>query len=282
MRLGFNLLLVTDFVDESQLPFIERLAKTGYDGVEVPIFKGSIDHYRQLGRQLAEMGLGVTTSTAMFADHNPISHDAAVRSSAADVLKVAIDRSHALGSNMLIGPVHSAIGEFSGEAPSPTEFHRSVAVLQGVADHAKAGGVVIGVEYLNRFENYLLTTMADAVRYVDEIGHPSVGVMFDTFHAHIEEKESAGAIRLAGDRLVHFHASENDRGVPGTGQVRWQEVFRALKQVKYDGWVTIESFGRSLPAIAAATRVWRDLAISPEDVADRGQQFVRAAWAVAE
>ncbi len=123
--------------------------------------------------------------------------------------------------------------------------------------------------------------MADAVRLIDAVDHPAVGVMFDTFHAHIEEKNSAAAINLAGKRLVHVHLSENDRGTPGTGQVDWQDVMRALRRQKYKGWLTIESFSRALPNLAAATRVWRDLAPSLDDVAIRGHQFVQAAWEVA-
>jgi len=106
-------------------------------------------------------------------------------------------------------------------------------------------------------------------------------MMYDTFHAHIEEKNQEQAITASAGQFVHVHISENDRGTPGTGQVHWNGTFRALKQVKYDGWLTIEAFGRALPALAAATKVWRDLFPRPEEVYEQGLKFIKEKWATA-
>jgi D-psicose/D-tagatose/L-ribulose 3-epimerase len=282
MKLGMNLLLWTDHVTEAHLPVIEKLAKIGFDGVELPVFMGDEKHYRKLGKQLKSLGLGSTTVLAMGPDQNPVSPDAKVRAAALDALKAGIDRSAALGATIIAGPMHSALGVFSGTGPTSAELNRSADVLRAAGKHAKSAKITIAVEYLNRFENYLLTTMADTAKFIDKIDHPSVKLMFDTFHSHIEEKDSTQAIRTAGKRMVHVHVSENDRGVPGTGQVHWLDVMKELRCSGYDGWLTIESFGRALPNLAAATRVWRDLAPSQEDVAVRGHQFIRAAWATAK
>jgi len=281
MKLGMNLLLWTDNVTEAHLPVMETLAEIGFDGVELPVFMGDVKHYRRIGKHLKSLGLGVTTVLALGPDQNPVSPDARIRAAAADALAAAIDRSQALGATVLAGPVHSALGVFSGTAPTSAELKRSADILRAAGKRARDAKLVIAVEYLNRFENYLVTTMADTAKFIDRIDHPSVKLMFDTFHSHIEEKDSMQALRIAGNRLVHVHVSENDRGVPGTGQVRWLEVMRELRTSGYDGWLTIESFGRALPNLAAATRVWRDLAPSQEDVAIRGHQFIRAAWATA-
>ena len=106
-------------------------------------------------------------------------------------------------------------------------------------------------------------------------------MMYDTFHSNIEEKSIALAIHSCADMLCHVHISENDRGTPGTGQVRWDEAFSALKKTGYDGWFVIEAFGRALPDLAAATRVWRDLFPSPEHVWRNGLAFMKAQVAVA-
>nr|MBP9914086.1 sugar phosphate isomerase/epimerase [Opitutaceae bacterium] len=98
---------------------------------------------------------------------------------------------------------------------------------------------------------------------------------WDTFHAHIEEKNSPAALESIRQHLVHVHISENDRGTPGTGQVRWAETFATLQKIGYDRWLTIEAFGRALPDLAAATRVWRDLFAKPEDVYTQGLDFIR-------
>ncbi len=281
MNLGMNLFLWTDSVQETHLPLIEKLAKLGYQSVEVPVFAGDPEHFRKIGKRIAEMGLKTTSVLAMGSDTNPASPDAAIRKAAADSLKAAIDRSQALGSHILCGPLHSALGVFSGHGPTKTELKNSAAVLKSVGNHAKKAKVTLAVEYLNRFEAYLLTTMADTVAYIDAIDHPNIGLMFDTFHAHIEEKDSVAALQLTGDRLVHVHLSESDRGTPGTGQIAWTPVMRELRRRNYQGSLTIESFGRALPNLAAATRVWRDFFPSQDDVAIRGQQFLRAAWATA-
>jgi len=134
---------------------------------------------------------------------------------------------------------------------------------------------------LNRFECYFLTTAADAAAFVKQVDHPSFRTMYDTFHANIEEKSPAQGVQALGDRFVHVHISESDRGVPGTGMVHWDESFKALRQAKYDGWLVIEAFGRALPALAAATKVWRDLFPSADDVYTKGLQFMKAKWAAA-
>lgn len=100
-------------------------------------------------------------------------------------------------------------------------------------------------------------------------------MMWDTFHAHIEEKSTA-PIESVRRRLVHVHLSENDRGTPGTGQVQWEATFAALRKINYDRWLVIEAFGRALPDLAAATRVWRDLFDDPLTLCESGLKFIRS------
>jgi D-psicose/D-tagatose/L-ribulose 3-epimerase len=108
------------------------------------------------------------------------------------------------------------------------------------------------------------------------IGCSSIGILFDTFHANIEEKSLGAALDRTGAHLKHVHISENDRGVPGSGHVAWDEVFTTLGRMGYDRWLTIESFGFSLGALSAAAAIWRDLAPTPEDIAFEGMRFLRA------
>jgi D-psicose/D-tagatose/L-ribulose 3-epimerase len=134
----------------------------------------------------------------------------------------------------------------------------------------------MAVEYLNRFEIYFLTTAAQAARFVRAVDHPYCKMMYDSFHAHIEEKDQARAIASCAAETIHVHVSENDRGIPGTGQVHWDSFFRGLLQSGYDGYLTIEAFGRALPALAAATRVWRDLFPDPMGLCRDGLAFVKS------
>jgi len=141
--------------------------------------------------------------------------------------------------------------------------------------------VNLAVEPLNRFETYFLNCAEQTVRLVDEVGHPRCGALYDTFHANIEEKDPVGAIATYGPRIAHVHISENDRSTPGAGHVPFPETFAALKAACYDGWLTVEAFGRALPEVAAATSIWRDMMPSEEALAAKTATFIRDGWSVA-
>jgi D-psicose/D-tagatose/L-ribulose 3-epimerase len=281
MKTGMNLLLWTTHVTGDHYPILAQLKKAGFDGVEVPLFEGDEAHFRAVRKELDNQGLKCTVVTVMNEQANPISPDAAVREAAVERLRWAIDMTATLGGEVMAGPFHSPLAVFSGQPPTEDEKKRAADVLRQAAEHAATARVQLAIEYLNRFECYFLTTAAQARELVDRVGHPSFRTMYDSFHAHIEEKSPAAAVASLGDRFVHVHVSENDRGTPGTGQVRWDETFRALRQAKYDGWLTIEAFGRALPALAAATRVWRDLFPAAEEVYTQGLRFMKQKWQAA-
>jgi D-psicose/D-tagatose/L-ribulose 3-epimerase len=190
-----------------------------------------------------------------------------------------LDRAAEFDAEILGGPLHSALGIFSGKGPTDDERKRGIEFFREMADHAEAAKVQLALEYLNRFENYFLTTAAETINFVDAIDHPACGMMWDTFHAHIEEKSTA-PIEVIQRKLFHVHISENDRGIPGTGQVHWQENFAALKKINYDRWLVIEAFGRALPDLAAATRVWRDLFDDPRTLCESGLHFIQKSLAL--
>jgi D-psicose/D-tagatose/L-ribulose 3-epimerase len=278
MKIGMNLLLWTAHVTEEHFPVLERLAKCGFDGVEVPIFEGEEAHYRTVGRELKRLGLACSTITVCVPDANPISKDAAERAKALDRLKWVLDRTAAVGGDVLSGPYYSPLGVFSGKEPSEDEKKRAADVLRAGAEHAARLNVRIAVEFLCRFETYFLNTAGDAADFVKRVNHPNLGMLYDTFHANIEEKDPPRALAAVAKEVIHFHISENDRGTPGSGHVQWRETFKALRAMKYDGWLTIEAFSRVLPELAAATRVWRDFFPSHEDVYESGLKFIKSMW----
>ncbi|MER3415076.1 MAG: isomerase [Gemmataceae bacterium] len=278
MKTGMNLLLWTTHVTEEHFPILEKLCQAGFDGVEIPLFEGDEAHFRKVKKELDRLGLGCTTVTIMTPEANPISADAAVRRKALERLKWAIDLTAVLGGEILCGPYHSPLAVFSGTGPTEEEKKRAVEVLRAGADLAAKANVRLAIEYLNRFECYFLTTAQDALDLVRRVNHPHFKMMYDTFHANIEEKDVSKAIQACDGQIIHVHVSENDRGVPGSGHVHWQETFKALHKIKYDGWLVIEAFGRALPALAAATRIWRDLFKSPEEVYTQGLRFMKIMW----
>jgi D-psicose/D-tagatose/L-ribulose 3-epimerase len=281
MKYGFNLLLWTSHVTAEHFPLFGKLKAAGYDGVELPLFEGDAAHYKAVRKAIDDAGLTSTAVTVVPPDANPISPDAAVRSKAVDRIKWAIDMTAVCGGEVLCGPFHSPLAVFTGTGPTADEKAHAADVLRTAAEHAAQAHITLAIEYLNRFECYFLTTAADTAALVAAVGHPGLQAMYDTFHANIEEKSAAAAVRSLRGILVHTHISENDRGTPGTGHVAWAETFQALKEINYNGWLTVEAFGRALPALAAATKVWRDLFPSPESVYVDGLRFVKEQWAAA-
>lgn len=279
MRFGMNLFLWTDDpTADGWLPLYERLAGMGFDGIELPVFDADVERFRKLGERLRDLGLACTAVTVRNPEDDPISPAPAVREAAVSALCRVIDCCEASGARLLGGPLYAAIGQFSGAGPTDEERARSVEVLQRAADHAARADVSLALEFLNRFEIYLLNDTASTAALVAEVDRANVGVHYDTFHAHIEEKDPAAAIRAAGSAIHHVHASENDRSTPGAGQVRWLETFRALRAIDYDGWITIEAFGRSLASLAAATKIWRPMFEDEEQLAREGLGFLKRCW----
>jgi len=225
------------------------------------------------------MELGRTAiSVIPTLDKNPLSEDEADRQRGIDYLKWCVDCTAALGATGIGGPLHQTLGHFSGAGTTEAEFNRAREVHQAVGDYAAKSGVTLALEAVNRFESYFATTMQELDNYVESVGHPAIKTMYDTFHANLEEADPVGAYTAHKDNVVHVHISENDRGVPGRGHIPWTDTFTALKQGGYDQWLTIEAFGRALPDLAAATRVWRDLSESPEAVYKEGYRTIRDQW----
>ena len=279
MKYGMNMLLWTTDVDDSHSGVLESLKTIGFDGVELPIFERNLQSFTNVGKRLDALGLGRTAVSICGPDTNPASASAAVRSAAVEHLKLTIDMCQAAGATHLVGPIHSAIGEFSGAGPTADELKHSQDTLRTVADYADKANVTLVVEYLNRFECYLLTSAAEAVGYVKAVNHPRVRTMYDTFHANIEEKDIPTAIRTIAPGLAHVHISENDRSTPGQGHVHWDATFKTLKEIKYDGWMTVEAFGLALPAIAAATKIWRRMYTDELKLAEESLKFMKERWA---
>jgi len=258
------------------MPVVERVKAMGYDGVEMPMFELNEALYADWGKKLDDLGLERTAVTIRGAGDNPISPSASVRAAAVDAMKKTIDCCHAAGVPMLVGPTHSAIGEFTGAGPTEDEFKWGVETMRHAAEHAAGANVTIVTEYLNRFENYFLTCVEQTVNFVTAVDHPNVRMMYDTFHANIEEKDLSSAINAAMPWTKLVHISENDRSTPGQGHVAWDQTFDAIRANDWDGWMVVEAFGLALPAIAAATKIWRKMYATEEQLAGDALAFMKA------
>ena len=279
MKYGVNTFIWTANFDRSNLHLLPAIKAAGIDGVEVPLFQPSQFAASDIRKGIADNGLECTICSILTGGMNVISGDAAVREKTRIHLQDCAKAAAEVGAKIVAGPLYSPVGLMTGQRPTDDEWKRAVDCYQAIGPTLSEYGVTIAIEPLNRFETYFLTTAADAVALCDAIDHPNVGILFDTFHANIEEKHVADACRVAGRHLKHVHTCENDRGIPGTGHVDWPGVFQALRDVQYDGWLTIESFGFALGELSAAASIWRDIAPSPESIAFEGVKFLKQGMA---
>jgi D-psicose/D-tagatose/L-ribulose 3-epimerase len=213
----------------------------------------------------------------MGPDRDLIHPDPAIRENGAEYIRQAVDVSQAIGSPNLVGPIYSAVGRTWQSTPDERARDLDILVeaLKELAAYAGDHGVKLGIEPLNRFETSFVNLASQAVEVVDRVDNPSCGIMLDTFHMNIEEKSLGEAIRTAGPRMIHLHSCENDRGAPGSGNVAWDEVAQAVKDINYDGPVVIESFTAKVKSIAKAAAIWRPLADSQDALASEGLAFLR-------
>lgn len=277
MKIGMNMLLWTNHVTEEHYGIIEQLKQKGFHGIELPLGDGNQAHYTKIGNHLKTMDLGATCVTSLLEETNIASPDSNIRAAGLDRLKWTIDMADALGASIIGGPIHSAFAHFSGAPPTSDEKKWSVEMLQKAGDYAAQADITLCPEALNRFECYLINTMADLKDLLGKIDHPNVQAMYDTHHANIEEKSQQSAIETISQYLRHVHVSENDRGTPGKGAINWKEVFSALKNCNYSGWITIESFSTIIPEFANSINVWRDYSNS-EEVFSEGFDLIKSNW----
>jgi len=277
MKFGVNTYIWSADFTPAHLDLLPRLKAAGFDGVEIPIFRPASFEAAAIRRGAEAAGLERTAVASLLPDLSLISDDADVRKRTVGHIGSAIKAAAELGARLFAGPLYAPVGYLPGRRRTDDEWKRAVEGYQRLAETLDAYDVSLGIEPLNRFETYFLNTAADGAALCDAVNHPRVGLLFDTFHANIEEKHVGVAIRTAGRHIKHFHACENDRGTPGNGHVAWDEVFTTLRVIGYDNWMTIESFGFALGDLSAAAAIWRDIEpAGPESIAFNGVKFLKS------
>jgi D-psicose/D-tagatose/L-ribulose 3-epimerase len=275
MKFGVTTYIWTVEFNLSHLSLLPRIKEGGFDGLEMPLFHPKGFPAAEIRRGVEAYGLECTVSVVLTDGMSLISEDPEVRRKTHNHLVDTIQVAAEAGARIIAGPVYSPVGYLTGRRRTTDEWNRAVEGYQLLADTLAANGVTLAIEPLNRFETYFLNTAADATALCDQVGHPNVGILFDTFHANIEEKDIAAGYRTVGRHLKHVHACENDRGTPGSGHVEWNEVFQALRDLHYDGWLVIEGFSFALGELSTAACLWRDIEVTPEVIAFEGVKFLR-------
>ncbi len=260
------------------LGLIDKVKQMGFDSFEFGLEDPSHVDPAKLKSKIEQAGLKLVVCGAFGPDRDLTSDDASIRENSLNYITEAIKVCQKAGAPVLAGPMYSAVGKrrHVSADQKKTEWDLATKGLKEAARRAKDHGVLLAIEPLNRFETDLINTAAQVKQLVDAIGDKTVGFHLDTFHMNIEEKNSADAIRLAGDRLYHFHACENDRGAPGSGKnIVWDDVAKALKDVSYAKQAVIESFTPKTKSIAAAAAIWRQFEPSQDALAGNGLAFLK-------
>lgn len=280
MRFGVNTFIWRSPFDTSRdLDLVDLAADLGADVFEVAVEEPSLVDPEALARALRARSLGAVVCGAYGPGRDVGDPDPNVRDATLAYIAQLVGLAAHLGAATVAGPAYGSVGLARAlpEAERRAEYQRVVGSLREAAEDAAAHGVRLALEPLNRFETDRVNTVEQGLRLCDDIGNDAIGLHLDTFHMHLEERDSASAIRqaMAAGRLYHFHACENDRGVPGRGQVAWRSVTAALLESGYDGDVVIESFTPAVTSIAAAVCLWRPVAPDQDTIAREGLAFLR-------
>ena len=277
MRVGITTFLFTSpFTNESTALFGD-FKRWGFDSVEIALEHESHIDPKFVRSELDRNGLVCGTLCGAYGPGRDLRGTTEEQQASIDYSHSALDAAVKLGARTLVGPIYSAVGraEMVPESERRAQWKLVARNLKKVCRYAERKGIKIALEPLNRFETDFINTCSQALQMIEDVGSPALGIHLDTFHMNIEEKNSADAIRRAGRHLAHFHACGSDRGTPGGDHIDWKSIAAALKKIRYDGDVVIESFTPDVQVIARAAAIWRNMEKDKRDIAVKGVRFLR-------
>lgn len=278
MTFGINTFLFTSPFTNDSLPLFEKFSKWGFDSVELAIEDASHVEASRVKAALKNNNLVCASVCGAMGPGRDLRGSSQDQQTSLDYLKSVMDVMAEIGCPTLIGPLYSAVGR--AEQTEEEEYKRQwdivVKHLTTLSEYAKQRNITLAIEPLNRYETDFINTAEQALRLVNDIQHEAAGILLDTYHMNIEEKDSAKAILLVGNKLAHVHACGCDRGTPGNDHINWDTIVAALKKTGYDKSIVIESFTPDVKVIARAASIFRKFEPSQEDIAVKGLQFLHS------
>jgi D-psicose/D-tagatose/L-ribulose 3-epimerase len=265
-RIGIYYAYWTHEWDADFHPFIDKVADLGFDVLETnagTVARMTSAERRALKSHADDRGIGLTFCIGLPHEFDPASPDAATRQKGVDYLSRMAVGIGEIGGGKVGGIIHGSwpMNMPKGETDKRPYLDRSIASMKQAAKVAEDHNVTFNVEVVNRFEQFLLNTSAEAVEYVKAVGSPNVKILLDTFHLNIEEDFIGQAIIHAGQYLGHLHIGENNRMPPGYGHIPWTEVASALRQINFKGDVVMEPFLMPGGQVGSDIKVYRDLSV---------------------
>ena len=277
MKFGLNTVLWTWPFAGAHVKLLQKIKSFGYDAAEVAVEDMSRRNVDRVRTGFQDSGLDCVLCGVFSSDRSIISESPAVRRNGLDYFRRLIDLACHLGALVIAGPGYS-VGihpEFLDRKKWRTAWEHCTQGLRHVGAYASARNVKVAIEPLNRYESNFINTAAEAVKLINAVRNPSVGIHLDIYHMNIEEKSPSAAIEKTGAKLFHLHVPEHDRGTPGTGHTDWHAVAAAVKKIGYREYAVIESCHPSVRDIAAAAAIWRRFDGSQDELAKTGLKFLR-------
>lgn len=250
---------------------IEKTAEYGFDMLEI-ILSASLDIDAKTTKKLLDQN---RISGRCTLNLPPNCHIPVYPEQATSLIKSALDKVAEMNGDFLGGVLHSAIGTFTGNPCTKDEKIIIQQVFTEVADYANKRNITIAPEPINRYESYVFTAADEVLDMIESIGKPSIGLHLDTFHMNIEERNFYDPIIRAGNRLKHVHITESDRGMTGEGNVHWDDFFKALATINYQGPLVLENFSSQITALVGPTSLWRPSKYNSEDLAKGSLAFMK-------
>jgi D-psicose/D-tagatose/L-ribulose 3-epimerase len=276
-------LWTSPFNTDSIEPLFSKISGMGFDAVEIAVEDPSVIDFKTVKKALAEYNLQVVICGAFGTERDLTSDDKKFQQNSLAYIEACLDACAELGISFFGGPMYSAVGK-ARMLPADQrkkEWDLAVNNLRLVSETAAVRNLKIALEPLNRFESDLINTVDDVLRLINDIDNPAAGIMLDSFHMGIEERNAEDAIVNAGEKLLHIQVAENYRGTPGTGQTNWDAYRRGLERIEYSGIVSIESFTTENKALAGAVCFWKPMAETQDLFASEGLAFLKQ-WNHAE
>lgn len=269
--IGINLWNWQEKFTNSSVALFPRIKQIGYDIAEFGLDELDFNP-RQVRQEADACGLAISLCAVLRGGRNISSEEFSVREQTKEYLKRCCEFASILGAKTIGGAVYSGGGRVRALPldERKREWNLAVKGLREIASTAKDFGVTICIEPLNRYKTDMVNQAFQARQMAEDIGENCYQVLFDTYQAGIEEKSIPNAIRQVGKEFMgHFHASENDRGCPGTGQTDWNGAFSALREIDYQGAVVVESF-----CVSSRDNVWRPTEETQDILAQKAYRFL--------
>lgn len=278
LKIGVNTFLLTSPFTNERIDIIRQFKEWGCDAVEIALEDASHIDAHLIKQALDENNIVCSSICAAMGPGRDLRGTEAEQQNAITYISQVLDTMAILDCPVMVGPLYSTVGraEQTPRDAYKAQWDTVVAHLRTLASYADGLGKKLAIEPLNRYETDFVNTCEQGLELIQAIDHSAVGLLLDTYHMNIEEKDSATAIRKAGKHLLHVHACGCDRGAPGGDHINWESIRDALNAIDYSGSLIIESFTPEVKVIAKAASIWRDFEPSREAIAVKGIPFLRS------